>query len=103
MFARSFKRVVLASLLVSLVVGTAYAVDQSFQGKIASVGKDEFVMLDNQDGQNDKFTVTAATKITRSGKPANLPDLQIGDVVKVTAEKVEGKLLAKQIDAMPPA
>ncbi len=80
----------------------AVAADEVHEGKVVSIAKDAIVVLDNRDGENDKFVVNAETKITRDGKPSKLADILAGDRAKVVASVSGEKLVAKSIDARSP-
>jgi hypothetical protein len=80
----------------------ALAADEIHEGKVVSVTKDTIVVLDNRDGDNDKFVVNTETKVTRDGKPAKLADILAGDRAKVVAAASGEKLVAKSIDARSP-
>lgn len=92
-------------LLTGVVMGLAgpiSAVDETHEGKVTSVTASEIVILDNEDSENDKFAINGQTRITRDGKPAKLTDIVVGDRAKVVATQVEGKRVAKSIDARSP-
>src|SRR5205814_3932011 len=74
------------------------------QGKVLDVSKDSITILDKVEGDNDIYVIDAATKITREGKPAKWSDVQVGDRVKITvaAGGAKGKMVAKEISALPP-
>jgi len=73
------------------------------EGKVLVVGKDSITILDKVEGDNDTYVVDAATKITREGKPAKLSDIQVGDRVKIVVGRpANGKMVAKEITALPP-
>jgi hypothetical protein len=97
-------RIAIFSILVSTMIlpGTVRAEDETHQGKVISVGAGEIVVLDDKDGDNDRFAVSAETKITRNGKPAKLSEVFVGDRAKVIAAQVNGKLVAKSIEARAP-
>jgi hypothetical protein len=73
------------------------------EGKVLVVGKDSITILDKVEGDNDTYLVDAATKITREGKAAKLSDIQVGDRVKIVVGRpANGKMVAKEITALPP-
>lgn len=72
------------------------------EGRILAVGKSSITVRDQRDQEDDKIEVTAETKITRNGKPAKVSDLAIGDKAKVEVTEVDGKLIAKSIQAFMP-
>src|SRR5262245_12321990 len=92
-----------ATLAIATLVGqTARAEDEIHEGKVIAVGSDTITVLDQRDDDNDKFTVTAETKITFNGKPAKLSDIHAGDRAKITATQKGDKLIAKEISARSP-
>src|SRR5262245_5838395 len=92
----------LALVLVALVAARARG-EEPQEGKVLVVGKDSITILDKVEGDNDTYLVDAATKITREGKPAKLIDIQVGDRVKIVVGRPEkGKMVAKEITALPP-
>lgn len=92
----------LAGLSLVMLARWANAAEETHEGKVISVGAAEIVVLDNRDGDNDRFVVTAETKVTRNGKPAKLSEILAGDRAKVVAGSSDGKLVAKSIDARAP-
>jgi uncharacterized protein DUF5666 len=78
------------------------AADEVHEGKVIAVGSDTITVLDQRDDDNDKFTVTSATKITYNGKPAKLNEIHAGDRAKVVATQEGDKLIAKEISARSP-
>lgn len=78
------------------------AADEVHEGKVVAVTSDTIILLDNRDGDQDQFAVTAETKITRDGKPARLNEIRAGDRAKVIAGTKDDKPFAKQIDARSP-
>lgn len=92
----------LAFVVVALVAVCARA-EEPQEGKVLVVGKDSITILDKVEGDNDTYVVDAATKITRQGKAAKLSDIQVGDRVKIiVGSPANGKMVAKEITAMPP-
>lgn len=96
--------IVAAAALVSLAIGlrAAQAADEIHEGKVTAVSEGKLMVLDDRDGDNDAFIVTAATKITRNGKPAKLSEILAGDKAKVTATSQGTMLIASEIAAMAP-
>ena len=97
------------SRCVALVITVTIAVqlaraEEPQEGKVLSIEKDSITILDKVEGDNDTYVIDAATKITRSGKPAKWTDIQVGDRVKinVAAGGAKGKMVAKDISALPP-
>ena len=92
---------VLASLLIAAQIVCA---EEPQEGKVLAVSKDSITILDKVEGDNDVYVIDAATKITREGKPAKWSDVQVGDRVKITvaAGGAKGKMVAKEISALPP-
>ena len=88
--------------LIVVCCRVAGADDEAHEGKVLSVGTSSITVNDVKDGDNDKFEVTAETKITLNGKPAKLTDIQAGDRAKVTATGKGNKLVAKEIAARSP-
>lgn len=91
------------ALFPSPLAAFAEAMEEIHEGKIMTVGSDTITILDNRDGDNDTFQVTAKTKIVRNGKPAKLQDLAPGDKARVVAQQEGTNLIAKEISVMPPA
>src|SRR5438477_10460010 len=92
----------LALVVVALIALPAVA-EEPQEGKVLVVGKDSITILDKVEGDNDTYVVDAATKITRQGKAAKLSDIQVGDRVKIiVGPPANGKMVAKEITAMPP-
>ena len=77
----------------------AAAPEEVHEGKVIAVGADYITVMDSKDDDNDKFSVTGETKITRNGKPAKLSDIQVSDRAKVTAVQTGQKLIAQSIVA----
>jgi Domain of unknown function (DUF5666) len=75
--------------------------EEKLEGKVVSAGDGKLVIVDD-DGDNEEFEVSSKTKITRNEKPADLDDLQEGDVVKVTAQRSGVKYVALKIEARAP-
>jgi hypothetical protein len=91
-----------ASALLVAGITLGNAADEVHEGKVVSVAANSLVVLDNRDGDNDKFVVNAETKITRNGKPAKLTDILAGDRAKVIATASGEQLVAKSVAAMTP-
>jgi|SRR3954464_1530693 hypothetical protein len=92
----------LALVFVAVMAAAAWA-EEPQEGKVLAVGSDSITILDKVEGDNDMYLVDAATKITRAGKPAKLGDIQVGDRVKIIVGRPEkGKMVAKEITALPP-
>lgn len=87
-----------AVLLMVACTAVAWAAEPH-TGKITSVQKDKVMILDIADGESETFLVNAETKITRDGKSAKVSELGIGDRVKIEADTIDGKLVAKTIEA----
>ena len=92
-----------AVAVVVAIAGQVARAEEPQEGKVLVVGKDSITILDKVEGDNDTYLVDAATKITREGKPAKLIDIQVGDRVKIVVGRPEkGKMVAKEISALPP-
>jgi len=91
-----------AAIVTAVAVQAAVVADEVHEGKVVAVGENKLTVLDNQDNDNDTFTVTADTKITRNGKAAKLSDIRPGDKAKVTATSRGDMLIAKEIVAIAP-
>ena len=102
MWQKCLTMAVAALLAMAVASPVVRAADELHEGQIISVGEAKLTLLDKRDGDNDTFTVTAETKITRNGKPAKLSDVQLGDQAKVTATSRGGMLVAKVIVAIEP-
>lgn len=85
-----------------LVLVPALLAAEIHSGKVLAVGTGAITIRDERDMANERILVTAETKITRNGKPAKLSDLGIGDMAKIDANEVGGKLTAKSIEAFMP-
>jgi hypothetical protein len=94
----------LALIVVILLAVRMAQAEEPQQGKVLAVTKDSITVLDKVEGDNDMYIIDAATKITREGKPAKWSDIQVGDRVKITvsAGGAKGKMVAKEISALPP-
>jgi|SRR3954470_2136953 len=93
------------ALIVLVVLATRVVLaEEPQQGKVLGVSKDSITILDKVEGDNDMYLIDAATKITREGKPAKWSDIQVGDRVKITVAGggAKGKMVAKEISALPP-
>ena len=91
------------ALVFVAVIAARIQAEEPQEGKVLVVGKDSITILDKVEGDNDTYLVDAATKITREGKPAKLIDIQVGDRVKIVVGRPEkGKMVAKEISALPP-
>lgn len=82
-------------LVLSLIAAPANDVHQ---GNVIAVGENSITIQD-MDGVTEMFTVTEDCKITHSGKPATLKEIDNGDVAAVTVKRVNGKLVATAIAA----
>jgi len=102
MWHKSLALAMAALFTMTVTIGAARAAGDIHEGKVTAVGEGKITILDNRDDDNDTFVVTAATKITRDGKPAKLSDIQPGDKAKVMASSQGGMLVAKDIAAMAP-
>jgi len=102
MWFNSFSLVFATAVVAANSIQMARAIDEVHEGKVISVGDSKLTVLDRRDDDNDTFVVTAATKITRNGKPAKLNDIQPGDMASVTATSQDGMLVAKVITAASP-
>lgn len=71
-------------------------------GSVMAVQPEAIIVMDLNAGETLQYQITPATKIVRKGEPAKATDLAMGDRVQVVADTVDGKLIAKTIDAMPP-
>src|SRR5437879_2476491 len=94
----------LALIVVTVIAARMAQAEEPQEGKVLAVSKDSITILDKVEGDNDMYLIDAATKITREGKPAKWSDVQVGDRVKITvaAGGAKGKMVAKEISALPP-
>jgi hypothetical protein len=92
-----------AVVVVALLAARVVQAEEPQEGKVLAIEKDSITILDKVEGDNDKYVIDAATKITRAGKPAKWSDIQVGDRVKITVGGgTKGKMVAKEISALPP-
>jgi hypothetical protein len=94
----------LTLIVLALIAAQLARAEEPQQGKVLSIDKDSITILDKVEGDNDTYVIDGATKITREGKPAKWSDVQVGDRVKITvaAGGAKGKMVAKEISALPP-
>jgi hypothetical protein len=69
-----------------------------FQGKLAEVDGDEFVLA-TQDGTLQLFATTAKTIVTVDGQEAQVADLQAGFAAEIIAQRSGDTLTATAINA----
>ena len=81
-----------------LLSSTPVLAQETHVGKIVFAGGDKLVISDVDDA-NEAFLVAEDAKITRNGAVVPLSDLAVGDHVKVTAMRKDGKLIATAIVA----
>jgi hypothetical protein len=72
--------------------------NESFSGKISSLGDGDFVIKDDSETEHT-FTVNDDTKYTLDGNDAAFDDLKVTYSVNVTAEKDGDNYVAKSVDA----
>src|SRR5690606_14682395 len=94
-----FRLASLTLLVVLLFAGRVAAAPTMHQGKVTGVGKAEIMLIDMKDGETETFQVPDGTTIVVDGKPGKLSEIQVGFVAEITAEREEGKLVAKRIVA----
>lgn len=94
-----FRLASLTLLAVLLFAGRVAAAPTMHQGKVTGVGKAEIMLIDMKDGETETFQVPDGTTIVVDGKPGKLSEIQVGFVAEITAEREEGKLVAKRIVA----
>lgn len=97
----SLRSVVTAIALIA-ACGLLASAAEVHKGKVLAVSDKSITIRDDRDMDDDMIRVTNETKITRNGKAAKLADIGIGDVAKIEATEVDGKLTAKSIDAFMP-
>jgi hypothetical protein len=95
-------RSLLVALLILCLTTLPLLALELHSGKVLAVQQKSITIRDDRDNDDDKIMVTADTKITRNGKPAKISDIGIGDKATVDATEVDGKLVAKSIDAVMP-
>lgn len=98
----SRRPIVVVTLGFALGAGLFLHAAEIHKGKVLAVGDKSITIRDDRDMDDDRILVTKDTKITRNGKPAKLADLGIGDLAKIDADEVDGKLTAKSIEAFMP-
>lgn len=74
-------------------------VEESFSGKIISLGDKQFVMKDDKDAEHT-FTVNDDTKYTLDGNEAIFSELKVDHSVTVKGEKDAKHFVAKMVDAI---
>lgn len=73
--------------------------EETFSGKITSLGDKQFVMKDDKDAEHT-FTVNDDTKYTLDGNEAIFSELKVGHSITVRGEKDGKHFVAKIIDAI---
>jgi hypothetical protein len=96
------RRLAVATIAAVFTLSLPLLAAEIHKGKVLAVNARSITIRDDGDMDDDRILVTAETKITRNGKPAKLADIGIGDMAKVDATEVDGKLTAKSIDAFMP-
>ncbi|QDU25665.1 hypothetical protein ETAA8_07350 [Anatilimnocola aggregata] len=98
-----FSKLMVSVVMVVMIGSTTSLLARELHvGKVLAAGNGSITIRDTRDMDDDRFVVTAETKITRNGKPAKLSDLGIGDQAKINATEANGKLTAVSIEAFMP-
>ncbi|HQX48918.1 MAG TPA: DUF5666 domain-containing protein [Planctomycetaceae bacterium] len=74
-------------------------VEETFSGKIISIGNKQFVMKDDKDAEHT-FTVNDETKYTLGGNEAIFSELKVDHAVTVKGKKDGKHFVAKVVDAI---
>jgi hypothetical protein len=82
--------------------GAPRPAEEIFEGKISSIQTDakQFAVRASDDDENERtFHIDDGTKVTLDGQQATFADLQVGHLVKVTAEADEDQFMARSVEA----
>ena len=87
------------------IVGTTLAtstiaatIATTYEGKVVNIANRQIGIIET-DGDSEQFSVADGATITLNGKPAQLSDIEVGDVARVTVETRNGKQVAVAIEA----
>src|SRR2546426_5876240 len=69
------------------------------QGKVVEVGAGTLSMTDTAGTNQHTHEVAVNTIITCEGQPCGLDDVKVGDMVTVTTDTKDGKMVATKIEA----
>lgn len=84
-------------LVLVLFVSTPAWAASSHQGKVVAAGNGKLTMTDMTGGNQHTHDVSADAKVTCEGQPCSLSSLQAGDVITVTLDEKDGKMVVTEI------
>ncbi|MCS6925961.1 MAG: hypothetical protein NZ578_08685 [Candidatus Binatia bacterium] len=84
-------------LALALFVRTPAWAASSHQGKVVAAGNGKLTMTDLAGGNQHTHDVAADVKVICEGQPCSLSSLQAGDVITVTHDEKEGKMVVTEI------
>ena len=91
--------ILLAIVVITLATSTGAATTATtYEGKVVNVANRQIGIIE-VDGDTEQFSVADGATITLNGKPAQLSDIEVGDVAKVSVETHGGKQVAVVIEA----
>jgi hypothetical protein len=97
--AKAITRFTVALLVLALSTRLALAEDTSCAGTITKIDGDR-VTIKTTSGES-QMLVEPATRIVLNGKPVESTELQVGQKVKCSCEKRDGKMICTMIELMP--
>ena len=71
--------------------------EQLHEGSVVRISDNEILLAVNEDSET--FVVSPRTKILIDGAEAKLTDIRLGSLATIVAQRSDGKLVAKVIDA----
>jgi ribosomal protein S1 len=87
---------VFALALALSVIGFAHGNEKHVMGTVTSIS-DNSITVETTSKKTVTVTLSAATKFQKSGSPAALKDLKVGDKVVIHATGSEDKLVASEV------
>jgi len=91
------KRTALFALALALsVIAFAHGNEKHVMGTVTSIS-DNSITVETTSKKTVTVTLTTATKFQKSGSPAALKDLKVGDKVVIHATGSEDKLVASEV------
>ncbi|MEW6298633.1 MAG: hypothetical protein AB1671_12930 [Thermodesulfobacteriota bacterium] len=82
--------------LVLFISAPAWAAS-SHQGKVVKAGDGKLTMTDMTGGNQHTHDVPDDAKVTCEGQPCSLSSLQAGDVITVTLDQKDGKMVVTEV------
>lgn len=87
----------LVMLVLVLFISAPLWAASSHQGKVVEAGNGKLTMTDMEGDNQHTHDVASDAKITCEGQPCELAGLQAGDVVTVTLDQKDGKMVVTEI------